>query len=70
MFVDINIEDNSRILEFFGIDIKEILIVRLINLVEDDMIKYKVEIIEVIIENVKVFVFLVFDGLFKVIIFF
>lgn len=70
MFVDINVEDNSRILEFFGIDIKEILIVRLINLVEDDMIKYKVEIIEVIIENVKVFVFLVFDGLFKVIIFF
>lgn len=68
MLVDTNIEDNSRISEFFGIDTKEIPTVRLINLAEDDMTKYKAETTEITTENVKAFVSSVLDGSLKVII--
>ena len=66
VLVDSDIEDNSRISEFFGIDAKEIPTVRLINLAEDDMTKYKPETKELTSENVKAFVSDVLDGKLKV----
>lgn len=65
VLVDTDIEDNSRISEFFGIDAKEIPTVRLINLAEDDMTKYKAETTEITTENVKAFVSSVLDGSLK-----
>ena len=66
VLVDSDIEDNSRISEFFGIDAKEIPTVRLINLAADDMTKYKPETPELTTENVKDFVQKVLDGTLKV----
>lgn len=66
VLVDTDVEDNSRISEFFGIDAKEIPTVRLINLAEDDMTKYKPQTTELTSENVKAFVQDVLDGKMKV----
>ena len=68
VLVDTDVEDNSRISEFFGIDAKEIPTVRLINLAEDDMTKYKPETKELTTENVKAFVSSVLEGKLKVMI--
>ncbi|XP_068672295.1 protein disulfide-isomerase 2-like [Montipora foliosa] len=62
VLVDTEIEDNSRISEFFGIDAKEIPTVRLINLADDDMTKYKPQTTELTADNVKTFVQEVLDG--------
>ena len=70
VLVDSDVEDNSRISEFFGIDAKEIPTVRLINLAEDDMTKYKPETTELTSENVKAFVNAVLDGKLKVTMYF
>lgn len=70
VLVDSDVEDNSRISEFFGIDAKEIPTVRLINLAEDDMTKYKPETKELTTENIKTFVSDVLDGKLKVTVYF
>ena len=66
VLVDSDVEDNSRISEFFGIDAKEIPTVRLINLEADDMTKYKPQTTELTTDNVKAFVQDVLDGKLKV----
>lgn len=66
VLVDSDVEDNSRISEFFGIDAKEIPTVRLINLEADDMTKYKPQTTELTTDNVKAFVRDVLDGKLKV----
>ena len=66
VLVDTEREDNSRISEFFGIDAKEIPTVRLINLADDDMTKYKPQTTELTADNVKTFVQDVLDGSLKV----
>lgn len=66
VLVDTDVEDNSRISEFFGIDAKEIPTVRLINLAEDDMTKYKPQTTELTTDSVKAFVQDVLDGKLKV----
>lgn len=66
VLVDSDVEDNSRISEFFGIDAKEIPTIRLINLADDDMTKYKPETKELTTENVKTFVNDVLSGKLKV----
>lgn len=68
VLVDSDVEDNSRISEFFGIDSKEVPTVRLINLAEDDMTKYKPETKDLTTDNIKAFVSGVLDGKLKVII--
>lgn len=65
VLVDTDVEDNSRISEFFGIDAKEIPTVRLINLAEDDMTKYKPQTTELTTDSVKAFVQDVLDGKLK-----
>ena len=67
VFVDNDVEDNARISEFFGIDAKEIPTVRLIDLANDEMTKYKPETTELTTDNVKAFVQDVLDGKMKVI---
>lgn len=66
VLVDADVEDNSRISEFFGIDAKEIPTVRLINLADDDMTKYKPETTELATDNIKAFVTSVLEGKLKV----
>ena len=66
VLVDSDVEDNSRISEFFGIEAKEIPTVRLINLADDDMTKYKPKTTELTVENVRNFVQDVLDGKLKV----
>ncbi|XP_029189738.2 protein disulfide-isomerase 2-like [Acropora millepora] len=65
VLVDSDVEDNSRISEFFGIEAKEIPTVRLINLADDDMTKYKPKTTELTVENVRNFVQDVLDGKLK-----
>ena len=64
--MDSDVEDNSRISEFFGINSKEVPTVRLINLAEDDMTKYKPETNDLSTDNIKAFVSGVLDGKLKV----
>lgn len=66
VLVDSDVEDNSRISEFFGINANEIPTVRLINLEADDMTKYKPQTTELTTDNVKAFVQDVLDGKLKV----
>ena len=57
VLVDSDVEDNSRISEFFGINsAKELPTVRLIDLADDDMKKYKPEFVELTTENIQAFV--------------
>lgn len=65
VFVDNDVEDNARISEFFGIDAKEIPTVRLIDLANDEMTKFKPETTELTTDNVKAFVQDVLDGKMK-----
>lgn len=66
VYVNSEIEENGRIVEFFGIGKDELPTVRLINLAEDDMKKYKPEANELTTESVKTFVSSFLDGKLKV----
>ena len=66
VFVDTAVEDNSRIVDFFGIGEKEIPTFRLIKLGEEDMSKYKPEKPDITTENVKEFVGDFLEGKLKV----
>jgi len=65
VFVNAEVEDNLRIMEFFGIQTKELPTVRLINLADDDMTKYKPEKPEISTEVVTEFVQSFLDGKLK-----
>ncbi|EDO36830.1 predicted protein, partial [Nematostella vectensis] len=56
VYVNTEVEDNQRIVEFFGIQSSELPTIRLINLADDDMTKYKPTAAEITSENVKEFV--------------
>jgi len=66
VFVNAEVEDNLRIMEFFGIQTKELPTVRLINLADDDMTKYKPAKPEISTEVVTEFVQSFLDGKLKV----
>lgn len=55
MLVDADVEENSRISEFFGLTDKDFPCLRLINVREDDMKKYKPEFTELTSENINTF---------------
>jgi protein disulfide-isomerase A1 len=64
IFVDSDVEDNERILEFFGMKKSDVPAFRMIHLGED-MIKYKPESAAITEENVKTFVDGVISGTIK-----
>ena len=66
VYVDTDVEDNGRIVEFFGIAEGEIPAARLIDLTGDDMTKYKPETADLTTEALKEFVTAVLDGKQKV----
>lgn len=55
VLVDADVEENSRISEFFGLTDKDFPCLRLINVREDDMKKYKPEFTELTSENINTF---------------
>lgn len=65
VFVNAEVEDNLRIMEFFGIQASELPTVRLINLADDDMTKYKPSKPEVTSEVISEFVQGFLDGKLK-----
>lgn len=67
VYVNSEVEDNGRIVEFFGIAEAEIPAVRLIDLTGDDMTKYKPDTTHLTIEALKEFVTAVLEGKQKVI---
>ena len=43
VYIDVDVEDNSRVTEFFGLTKDDVPTVRIINMSEQDMTKYKPE---------------------------
>ncbi|XP_069785812.1 protein disulfide-isomerase [Narcine bancroftii] len=54
IYIDSEVEDNQRVLEFFGLKKEECPAIRLITL-EEEMTKYKPELEDITVENVKSF---------------
>lgn len=65
IFIDSDIDDNQRILEFFGLKKEECPAVRLITL-EDEMTKYKPESAAITTESITQFCTLFTEGKLKV----
>lgn len=65
IFIDSNIDDNQRILEFFGLKKEECPAIRLITL-EDEMTKYKPESSDITAESITKFCTLFTEGKLKV----
>ena len=65
IYININDEDNARILEFFGLKKEECPAVRLIQL-EEDMTKFRPDSNDLSSETIKAFVSGVLDGSIKV----
>ena len=66
IYINIDVEDNVRIMEFFALKKEDAPTVRLINLSED-MVKFKPDSNEVTAESIKSFVQDYMDGKLKVI---
>uniref|UniRef100_A0A1I8JH11 Protein disulfide-isomerase n=1 Tax=Macrostomum lignano TaxID=282301 RepID=A0A1I8JH11_9PLAT len=64
IYVDIGVEDNERILEFFGLKKEDCPAVRFIAL-DEDMVKYKPEFTDITADNLAQFVQSVLDGKLK-----
>lgn len=65
IFIDSDVDDNQRILEFFGLKKEECPAIRLITL-EDEMTKYKPESEAITAESIIAFCKLFADGKLKV----
>ena len=65
IFINVDDDDNARILEFFGLKVEQCPTVRYITLGED-MTKFKPESEEIVTANIKAFVQGVLDGSIKV----
>lgn len=64
IYVDIDVEDNERILEFFGLKKDECPSIRFVAL-DEDMVKYKPDFTEITADNLSNFVQSVLDGKIK-----
>ncbi|XP_015211983.2 protein disulfide-isomerase [Lepisosteus oculatus] len=64
IFIDSDLDDNQRILEFFGLKKEECPAIRLITL-EDEMTKYKPESSEITADNISAFCTLFLEGKLK-----
>lgn len=65
IFIDSDIDDNQRILEFFGLKKEDCPAIRLITL-EDEMTKYKPESSDITAESITKFCTLFVEGKLKV----
>ena len=66
IFVDLDEQDNFKVLEFFGVPLKDCPTYRFVNLGSDEPLKYKPEVTAVDKASMETFVGNVLDGHIKV----
>ena len=66
VYIDVDVEDNSRVSEFFGLTKDDVPTVRIINMTEQDMAKFKPDFEDFTADNLRKFAQDFVDGTLKV----
>ena len=66
VYIDVDVEDNSRVSEFFGLTKDDVPTVRIINMTEQDMAKFKPDFTDFTADNLRKFAQAFVDGALKV----
>lgn len=66
VYIDVDVEDNSRVSEFFGLTQDDVPTVRIINMTEQDMAKFKPDFEQLSADNLRKFAKDFIDGNLKV----